>query len=177
MMLSHIAQYNGGSEYTGNYLLMLKRLMDLSYYQNYNDLLYENTLDRHNATWDEIYRNFGNVIYERTYSNENAADSKELYELANLAFKDYMIPERNYLITIINNHELEYNGEELHIGDPIKINADEYYNIYDSLYKSLSQYLFITDISYSLRSPTDFSLTVNNIKYSDKLLKRLVKLI
>lgn len=177
MMLSHIAQYNGGSEYTGNYLLMLKRLMDLSYYQNYNDLLYENTLDQHNAIWDEIYRNFGNVIYERTYSNENAADSNELYELANLAFKDYMIPERNYSITIINNHELEYHGEELHIGDPIRINADEYYNIYDSLYKSLSQYLFITDISYSLRSPTDFSLTVNNIKYSDKLLKRLVKLI
>ena len=88
-----------------------------------------------------------------------------------------MIPERNYSITIINNHELNYNGEELRIGDPIKINADEYYNIYDSLYQSLSQYLFITDISYSLRSPTDFSLTVNNIKYTDKLLKRLVKLI
>ncbi len=177
MMMSHIANYNGGTEFTGNYLLILRRLMDLSYYQNYNDLLYERALDKHNTIWDEIYRNFGNVIYERTYSNENAADSDELYELASLAFKDYMIPERNYSITIINNHELNYNGEELRIGDPIKINVEEYYNIYDSLYKSLSQYLFITDISYSLRSPTDFSLTVNNIKYSDKLLKRLVKLI
>lgn len=177
MMMSHIANYNGGAEFTGNYLLILRRLMDLSYYQNYSDLLYERALDRHNTIWDEIYRNFGNVIYERTYSNENAADSNELYELASLAFKDYMMPERNYSITIINNHELNYNGEELRIGDPIKINADEYYNIYDSLYQSLSQYLFITDISYSLRSPTDFSLTVNNIKYTDKLLKRLVKLI
>ena len=49
MMMSHIANYNGGAEFTGNYLLVLRRLMDLSYYQNYSDLLYERALDRHNT--------------------------------------------------------------------------------------------------------------------------------
>lgn len=174
---SNIAKVYTNCHFTGNYLMILKRLMNLKYFCNRSTFEYDQTLQRHNQLWDEIYQNFGAVIYERTYSNSNAVSSQELYELASLAFKDYMIPERAYSITVINSHELDYHGEELRVGDPIRIKAEEYYNVYDSLYNSLAQYLFISDISYTLRTPTDFSLTVNNIKYEDKLLSRLISLI
>ena len=70
-----------------------------------------------------------------------------------------------------------YSGQQLRIGDPIKVNADEYYDEYDDVKEALKQYLFISDLSYNLRSDADIGITVNTIKYQDKLLQRLVKLI
>ena len=42
---------------------------------------------------------------------------------------------------------------------------------------SLIQYLYITDISYDLRQDDSIQLTVNSIKYRDKVIGELVKLI
>lgn len=98
--------------------------------------------------------------------------------MAQLAFKDYTAPEKQYNITFIDAAALDgYEGQELRIGDNILIRTSDYYDAVDEVYRALNQYLFITDISYSLRQDTDIQLTVNNIKYQDKLLQSLVKLI
>ena len=98
--------------------------------------------------------------------------------MSKLAFKDYTAPEKQYNITMIDVAALQgYEGQELHLGDGILIRASDYYDSIDETYKALNQYLFISDISYSLRTDTDISLTVNTIKYQDKLLQSIVKLI
>ena len=72
---------------------------------------------------------------------------------------------------------LNYKGEELKPGYGIQINANEYYDENDDIYTALKQYLFITDVSYTLRKDDDLNITVNSIKYQEKLLQSLVKLI
>jgi hypothetical protein len=71
----------------------------------------------------------------------------------------------------------KYYGQELKVGDGILVDVNEYYETPDDVYKTISQYLFITDISYELRKDSNINITVNTIKYQDKLIKRLVKLI
>ena len=98
--------------------------------------------------------------------------------MAKLAFKDYSSPEKQYNITVIDAAALEgYEGQELHIGDSILLNTPDYYDSVDETYRAINQYLYISDISYSLRQDTDIALTVNPIKYQDKLLQSIVKLI
>jgi hypothetical protein len=99
--------------------------------------------------------------------------------MAQWAFKDYMQPESNYSISVIDINTLKgYSGQELTIGDGIEVNASELYDDAGSdIYKSLRQYLYITDISYNLRQDDDIQLTVNSIKYRDKVIGELVKLI
>ena len=82
-------------------------------------------------------------------------------------------PENGYSISIIDiSNILGYYGQEITIGDGIKIKTEA-----DALRNALSQYLFVTDISYDLRKDNGIQLTVNSIKYQDKLIQRLVKLI
>lgn len=126
--------------------------------------------------WQTINKNYPFILLENNYSNELATTSKELFRAAKMAFKDKQYPEKNYNITIINTAELNgYIGQELLIGDNILV--ESFYDEYDDIYEALNQYLFITDIQYNLRSDGDINLTVNNIKYDDKLIKDLVKLI
>ena len=87
-------------------------------------------------------------------------------------------PENGYSISVIDvANIMGYSGQEITIGDGIKIKADEFCADADLIKKALSQYLFVTDISYDLRKDSDIQLTVNSIKYQDKLIQRLVKLI
>ena len=89
-----------------------------------------------------------------------------------------MNPERGYNIAIIDTASLEnYDGVEIRIGDGIQVDAKQYYNKYDQLYNSLSQYLFITDLNYTLRDSSNINLTVNSIKYEEGIIKRIAKLI
>jgi hypothetical protein len=99
--------------------------------------------------------------------------------MAQWAFKDYTQPESNYNISVIDSNTLKgYQGQELSIGDGIEVNATELYDDAGSdIYKSLVQYLYITDISYDLRQDDGIQLTVNSIKYRDKVIGELVKLI
>ena len=121
---------------------------------------------------------FPTILLESSYSNDTASTAAELYFFASNAFKDMAAPERAYNIALIDTQHLKgYQGQELKIGDSIAINSGEYYNGEDDIKKSLSQFLFITDISYNLRSDSDLTLTVNSIKYQDKLIQRLAKLI
>jgi hypothetical protein len=136
-----------------------------------------------------LYKKYPGSFLEESYSNKNATTSKELFSLATIAFKDKQEPEKGYSISLINpaqdllvkdgdsfNYK-RYSGQELKIGEGILLNADEYYDNYDDVYKTLSQYLFISDISYNLRKDSDIQVTVNSIKYQDKLIQRLAKLI
>ena len=139
---------------------------------------YDQAIAKHNAVWKQIYTNYQGLLLEGTYSNENATTPQELYTLASYYMKDITQPEKGYNITVIDISNLEgYVGQELKIGSSIQINTNEYYDDYDDVAKAISQPLFITDISYELRKDSDIQLTVNIVKYQDKLIQRLVKLI
>ena len=122
-------------------------------------------------------------MLENTYSNNDATTSLELYQFAKQYFNKYCQPERNYNISTIDVAQLRgYEGDAavLHVGDAIELDPNEYVDTKaadDPVYSALNQYLFISDISYKLRSDADIQLTVNDIKYEDKLIKSLATLI
>lgn len=162
--------------YDGLYAMQLFLL--LTKYHNIEAPAYESTLDEKLRLWQMLYARYPGIFLENTYENKDARSSEQLLQLAQLAFKDYSSPEKNYNITIIDAASLSgYQGQELHIGDGILLNTSDYYDAVDETYRALNQYLFISDISYNLRQDTDISLTVNPIKYQDKLLQSIVKLI
>lgn len=162
--------------YDGLYCMQLRIL--LSFYLNETSPAYEDKLSEKLNLWKLLYTRYPGVFLENVYENSNARSSKQLLNMAKLAFQDYSSPEKNYNITVIDAAALEgYEGQELHIGDGILIKTSDYYDAVDETYRALNQYLFISDISYNLRTDTDISLTVNPIKYQDKLLQSIVKLI
>ena len=160
----------------GLYVTIFKLLRDkftTNQFEEYNRLK-----KQQQAIWNRLYKDFPGILLENTYSNEDATTSEELYRSSYLYFKDISQPERGYNITMINQAEIQgFKGQELKVGDSIRVTVSEYYDENDDIQKTLSQLLFITDISYSLRSDSDLQLTVNNIKYQDKLIRRLAKLI
>jgi len=165
------------SNYTGIYPLILHTLFNR--YYHYDLMQYHTLKAQHDALWKDLYTRYPSVCLEGNYTNDNATTSKDLLVTARNVFKDKANPERSYNLNMIDNVELltGYQGQELHIGDPIALRANEFYDGFDDIKDSLSQFLFITDIQYDLRRDTDIALTVNSIKYQDKLLQRLAKLI
>ncbi len=162
--------------FDGLYGMQLHKL--LSTYCHLKDSFYTKYLNKKIAFWRQLYRRYPGVFLENVYSNKDVRTSEQLYQMADLAMKDYTSPETQYNITTIDVLSLEgYKGQELNIGNSILLNASDYYTDVDETFRALNQYLFITDISYSLRQDTDISLTVNTIKYQDKLIQSLVKLI
>lgn len=163
--------------YDGLYIMYIKWLN--KYYSSYPLTNYMNAKDNHDNIWQNIYRKYPSIILESKFSDEDATTSKDLLLLAQNAFKDKSMPERGYNISLINNIDqfYGYKGQELKIGDSIRLKANEFYDGFDDISNSLNQLLFITDIKYNLRKDTDINLTVNAIKYQDKLIQRLVKLI
>lgn len=130
------------------------------------------------AFWKDLYTRYPGIFLENTFSNDDVRSSSQLYEMANLFFKDYKNPEKNYSITTIDMASLKgYTGQEITIGSSILVNSLEYFDAVDAAYRATDQYLFVSDISYTLRQDSDINLTVNSIKYQDKLIQRLVKLI
>lgn len=177
-----LEQLSGGTlinpQFGGWYDMMI-RVLKTCNYETYEPTQYYQAQMEHENIWKQIYTQYPNLCYEQSYTNENATSSKELLQMAQWAFKDYTEPENNYNISVIDPNTLKgYQGQELHIGDGIEINVDEIYNDpHSDIYKSLIQYLYITDISYNLRRDDDIQLTVNSIKYSDKVIGQLIKLI
>lgn len=165
------------TEYTGIYPLLLKYFINA--YVERSIFNYTQLKNEHDNIWKQLYTQFPSVVLEGNYTNDDATNSHDLLVLAQNEFKDKSYPERGYTITVIDNLSLlhGYEGQELRIGDSIALRANEFYDGFDDIKNSLSQYLFITDIKYTLRKDTDVSLTVNSIKYQDKMLQRLVKLI
>ena len=128
--------------------------------------------------WRNLHHLYPHLFFEGVFEYPTATTSRELYEMANYYFKEKSRPETNYSITVLDAYSLKgYNGEELKIGHPILVDAREYTSENASIKNSIDQYLFITDISYDLRSDTNINLTVNSIKYDDKLIQKLAKLI
>lgn len=134
---------------------------------------------KHNEIWRRLYQTYPSILVENKYTNTDATSSWDLLTMAKYAFKDLSYPEREYSISMINNAKdfLNYQGQELHIGDPIQLASKEFYNQFDDIRISLDQLLFITDLKYNLREDNNISITVNSIKYQDKLIQRLIKLI
>lgn len=173
--------------FTGLYGLkyyLLKKQYQASETYNYEELQKEKL-----ALWKQLYTNYPLVFLERNYKNDKVSSSKELLSLAQLAFKDQQEPELQYNLTIINSADLWKQdittdiknktiiSDPLKIGEPIKLDVEAYTIDIDDIFNSLNQYLFITDLSYELRHSDNISITVNRIKYQDKLLQSLVKLI
>ena len=164
------------NEFDGWYVMALRWLK--RHYQNWILTEYEDAKKEHDDIWNKIYQDFGHILLENTYKSETATSSTELLNEAILNFKDRVQPERQYNITVIDTASLEnYSGAEIRIGDGIRVKATDYYDQQDLIYESLTKYLFITDINYTLRDATNFALTVNDIKYADTIIKRLAKLI
>ena len=162
--------------YNGLYIMLTKYLSQ--YYTNESMSLYRTIQKQRDDLWHTIYQEYPGLLLEGSYTSEDATNSKDLLFLAKNAFRDLSSPERNYSLTLIDAHSLKgYIGQQLDIGDSIQLDVNEYVDKYGDLSQALSQYLFISDISYDLRKDNDINLTVNTIKYQDKLIQRLVKLI
>lgn len=161
--------------YNGLYAMQFYVLWN--YYTNSPLTTYEKLLEEKLGLWQYLYSLYPNVLLESSYKNEQASSSAQLYKEAQLAFKDKMHPEKQYNITIMDINRVVGDRSLFRIGEPIAINAQEYYDEPDDVFQALSQFLFITDISYTLRNDADIQLTVNSIKYQEKLLQQLVKLI
>ena len=164
------------NNFSGIYV-MTYQILKKSFYPE-KLIKYNESLNQHNLIWDSIYKNFPGVILENVFKNETATKPEDLYVLSKNAFKDMSEPEKGYTLSLIDVDNIKgYDGQELRIGDGILVDAEELYSETDDVQKAISQYLFITDISYDLRKDSDIALTVNSIKYQDKLIQRLAKLI
>lgn len=172
-------QYLTTSEYDkmiGTYGIIFYKLKNVYTDNPLTD--YQKVKEEKNRIWNKIYLNYPHIILEENYSYDLATSSSELYKMAQLVFKGKKEPEKNYSLSVIDYYSLlNYKGEELKPGYGIQINANEYYDENDDIYTALKQYLFITDVSYTLRKDDDLNITVNSIKYQEKLLQSLVKLI
>ena len=177
-LVGDITNNNIAAEYFSGWYNMMVSVLTNGSFMNQAVHDYEYYQYLHNNVWDNIYKLYPNVILEENYNNTDATTSTELYDTARLAFKDYIQPEAQYNITTIDINNLQgYKGQELNIGDVIDLTSDELYNNYDDLKTSLQQHLFITDLNYTLRSDKDIAIGVNVIKYGDKVIKELIKLI
>lgn len=139
---------------------------------------YEKAQKKHDAVWDRIYNTYGNVVLENSYSNSTAVNAEELYVAASNYFKDKAAPEKQYNISVIDIYSLKgYNNQKIQVTDQIRLAGQDFYDEMDELKDLINQPLFVSEISYSLRSDGDIKLTVNVIKYQDKLIRKLVSLI
>ena len=164
------------SKMTGIYGIIFYKLKNL--YKDDPTTEYTKAKEEKERIWNNIYLNYPYLMLEENYSYNLATSSSELYKMAQLIFKGKKEPEKGYSLSVIDYYSLmSYHGEELKPGYGIQLNANEYYDENDDIYRALSQYLFITDVSYTLRKDDDLNITVNNIKYQEKLLQSLVKLI
>ena len=139
---------------------------------------YEKAQKKHDAVWNRIYNTYGNAILENSYSNSTAVNAEELYIAASNYFKDKAAPEKQYNISVIDIYSLKgYNNQKIQVTDQIRLAGQDFYDEMDELKDLINQPLFVSEISYSLRSDGDIKLTVNTIKYQDKLIRKLVSLI
>lgn len=175
-----ISELTGGTysaqDFNGTYPMLLKKWgqrYDIDEMVNYNNLLVA-----HNKLWEEIYQNYPNIVLEENYSDSDAVSSNDLLKGARNYLRQYYQPESDYDITVINRSDLKGSGYIPSIGQGILVDPTYYSNLTSTNFSNaVQQYLFVTDISYTLRSSSDIKLTVNAIKYSDKLIQRLAKLI
>lgn len=139
---------------------------------------YDKAQQKHDAVWNRIYNTYGNAILENSYSNSTAVNAEELYIAASNYFKDKAAPEKQYNISVIDIYSLKgYNNQKIQVTDQIRLAGQDFYDEMDELKDLINQPLFVSEISYSLRSDGDIKLTVNTIKYQDKLIRKLVSLI
>lgn len=178
-ILSSLSSNALTSELFGGWYDMMINVLQSCNYMHYEPTQYYEAQKEHDNIWRKIYTKYPNLIYEKAFTNTDATTSAELLQLAQYAFRDYVQPENNYNISVIDINTLKgYKGQELKIGDGIEVNAAELYDDHRSdIYRSLIQYLYITDIKYDLRKDDNIQLTVNPIKYQDKVIGQLIKLI
>lgn len=176
-LMTYVPGHAEFNNFGGLYQMMIS-FFKQGYYIDNPMTEYTKAREKQQIVWSKIYKSFPNVILEKKYTNTSATTSEELLKMAKLAMRDYSQLEREYNISLIDaSHLRGYEGQELSIGLPIQLSAEEYYDGYDDIKTSLNQYLFITDLSYNLRSDSNVSITVNSIKYEDKLIRQLAKLI
>jgi hypothetical protein len=165
---------------SGNYVILLRYL--LAYYQQRKGSTYEDLKIEQQSIWYNLIHQYPNIILQNNFIPNEATNSEDILFLSQNVLKDLSQAERQYNITLLENKIAHfklnnYHKQILNIGDPIAIQAKDYYNQHDTIYNILSSYLFISDINYKLREDGSLKLTVNNLKYQDKLIQSLVKLI
>ena len=89
-------------------------------------------------------------------------------------FKDVYKPEAQYSLGMIDIYNIKNAlATSIQLTDKILIEYEFFENKPTQIQNLLKEPLYITGISYSLRSDTDIEITVNSIKYTDKLISRL----
>lgn len=160
----------------GIWVILVHILLNKYYPQELTEL--KEVTEDHNNIWRELYKNFGNYLLENSYTDSLATNSEDLYNATMAFFKDQCAPEKSYDLSIIDIYALKgYTGQEVKVTDQIRIASQDFYQELDELKDILDQVLFVKEVQYKLRSDTDIKLSVNIIKYQDKMIKRLVKLI
>lgn len=137
--------------------------------------------DKHDEIWNDLYEKYPSIFQATTYTNDDAANSEILYEAANNQFKDYSTPEPSYnlaLMDILSLNNLDpYN---IRVGDQIKINyqsTNKILNYNDELDNLMTNKLYVSSISYALRSDESLTVTVAASKFTDLLNKRLARIL
>ena len=168
--------YGGYELFDGLYGMMFYLIKNN--YTNRTLTSYENVKKQKTNIWNEIYQLYPFLLLENSYSYASATNSETLLKMAKLNFKAQKEPEKNYSLSFIDYCDLiGYKGQELSVGTGILLKAQDYYDENDDILKALNQYLFITDLNYTLRDEDNINITVNHIKYNEKLIQSLAKLI
>lgn len=139
---------------------------------------YYNALDERDGIWTKIYEKYGHLIQENYYEDSTSTTPELLLENARIQFEFLSKPEPNYAVSIIDIYNIDNTGlNKIEITDQISIESDIIESKPNEIRRLLSEKLYVSGISHDLRSDADISLIVNPIRYDDKLIKRLVKLL
>ena len=139
---------------------------------------YKTALTNRDAIWLELYQKYSNVIIENYYEDTTATTAELLLENARTKFELLSRPEPTYNLAMIDIYNLNNAGlNKVEITDKILLDSKVIEDKPGELQQLLNEQLYVSSISYNLRSDAEINLTVNPVRYDDVLLKRFVKLL
>lgn len=132
----------------------------------------------HDDCWETLYNNYPNLILENIYEDSTATSSLLLLQAAQNKFLELSVPEPTYSLSMIDIYNVN-GGEDntLSITDQIHIEDNIIEKYPTEIKYLLSKALFVSGITYTLRSDAEIQLTVNPVRYGDVLLRRLAQLL
>lgn len=131
---------------------------------------YKSVSEEKENFWFDFKENYGKYWIEGFYENDIETDPIKLYNEASLYFNDINKPSENYNITYINIYDIiGINREDIKVGSIIKINASKLGVLNNSKIE-----LQVSGINRNLRNLAGTSLTVSKVRYTDKILEKLL---
>lgn len=150
-----------------------------SFKEGLYDLLYNraypnNLPNKKDLVIYNLYKDYGDFIVEGYYENSEELDAAGLMDQAILAHHKSKYPTLTYDTSIIDLAALGYPELNVEIGDLIKISDDP--QLYMG-YGEDTEYLQVSEISYSLRKPEEMKLVVAQDDETTKILQKILQII